>query len=96
MRKCEASPIGQLLHETLRREGLESPLNEYRLLSSWEEVMGHGIGRYTGNLFIKNQVLNVQITSPTLRNELNMSHTRIAQRLNAHIQANVICDVRFY
>jgi len=96
MRKCNASPIGALLRETLRLEGLETPLNQYRLINSWTDVMGEGIARYTGNMFIRNQTLHIQITSPALRNELSMSRRSIVQRLNQKIEANVITDIRFY
>ncbi|MCQ2212095.1 MAG: DUF721 domain-containing protein [Bacteroidaceae bacterium] len=96
MRKCEASPIGNLIREALRNEGLETPLNQYRLIHSWEEVMGMGIARYTGNMYIRNQTLYIQITSPALRNELSMNRKSITQRLNAKIEANVITDIHFY
>lgn len=84
------------MRQFLRQEGLETPLNEYRLISSWEEVMGQGIMKYTGQLFIKNQTLYVQIRSSVLKQDLMMSRKSIVRRLNEHVQAQVIADIQFY
>ena len=41
MKRRKEQPIGVLLHEFLRVQGLEAPLNEYRLLAAWGKVMGN-------------------------------------------------------
>lgn len=42
------------------QEGLETPLNETRMAGGLvQEVMGQAIARYTGDVFVKNQVLYV-------------------------------------
>ena len=40
MKRNDAEPIGKLIQKYLRQESLESPLNEQRLLDSWETVLG--------------------------------------------------------
>ena len=40
MKRNDAEPIGKLIQKYLRQESLESPLNEQRLLDSWELMMG--------------------------------------------------------
>ena len=67
MKRRKDECIGSLIKQYLREEGLESPLNEFRLLSSWALVMGNGVERQTGKLYIKNEVLFVEIKSATLR-----------------------------
>ena len=49
-----------MLPEVLRREGLETPLQQKRLLASWNQVVGEPVARYTGDKFIKNQTLLVK------------------------------------
>ena len=39
MKRNDAEPIGKLIQKYLRQESLESPLNEQRLLYSWETVL---------------------------------------------------------
>ncbi len=96
MKRKKAIPIGDLDRQYLRDEGLETPLNQHRLISSWGEVMGNGILTYTGELFIKNQTLWVKINSSVLRQELSIGRNQIVRRLNEHVGAQVITDVKFF
>ena len=93
MKKRDAQPIGKLIRQYLRTECLESPLNERRLLNAWNEVMGPVIAGYTRELFIKNQVLFVHLSSAALRQELMMERKRLVERLNGQVGAQVITDV---
>ena len=96
MRRTKEQPIGTLLRQYLRDEGLETPLNQYRLIQQWKEIMGEGIMQYTGDMFIKNQTLFVKITSPALRSELMMTRTSLVQKLNTATGAIVIADINFF
>lgn len=93
MRRSNALPIGDMIRRFLREEGLESPLNEYRLIQAWETVLGKAIARYTSNIYIKNQTLYVHLTSPALRQNLQMSRQTIVQRLNEAVGAQVIVNI---
>ncbi len=95
MKRSNALPIGDMIRRFLREEGLESPLNEYRLIQAWETVLGKAIAKYTGKLYIKNQTLHVHITSPALRQNLQMSKQTIIHRLNEAVGAQVIVDIVF-
>lgn len=72
MKRNNAEPIGKLIQQFLRQESLESPLNEQRLLDAWPQVLGPTIASYTRELFIRNQILYVHLTSAALRQELMM------------------------
>ena len=96
MRQRNTEHIGEVIQQFMRLNGIETPYNQYRLIQSWTEVMGATISRYTSNIFIKNQTLHVQITSPAVKQNLLMEHRSIARRLNEHVGAQVIEDVTFY
>lgn len=96
MFRRQAKPIGDLLSEFLRREGLETPLLQKRLIDSWATVMGNAVSRYTGDIFIKNQTLFVKIQNTALRADLSMMRTDIVKRLNKQVNTNVITDVKFF
>ena len=91
-----SQPVHDILLAWLRAQGLETPLLEYRVVQAWPEVMGEVIGRYTRQVFVKDGKLQVQLTSPSLRQNLMMEHKRIAQKLNDHVGAYVISDVCFF
>lgn len=93
MRKTDSEKVGGVIHQYLRDMGLETPLNEYRLIGSWDRVMGPMVSRYTKDIRIYNQVLFVTLTSAALRNELMMRRTELVARLNSEAGAQVITQI---
>ena len=96
MKGNNTEQIGNILRQFLRQEGLESPLNEYRLIESWKDVVGPAIARYTSNLYIKNQTLHVHLTSSVLRQELMMGRELLIRNLNKTVGSQVIVDISFH
>ncbi len=95
MKRNNTENIGDVLRRFLREEGLETPLNEKRLLDAWNDVLGPFITSYTKDLFIKNQVLYVHLTSAPLRQELMMRRQKLVDELNRHVGATVITNIMF-
>ena len=96
MFRRKVQSISDLLPQILRSEGLETPLQQKRLIASWADVVGKPIERYTGEMFIRNQVLFVKISNPALRADLSMGRSILVQRLNERAGAQVITDIKFY
>jgi predicted nucleic acid-binding Zn ribbon protein len=87
--------VGEVIRKILRMEGLETPLNQYRLVDAWKDVVGQGIANYTQQIYVKNQTLFVHLTSPVLRQELMMTRQILVRRLNEKAGAQVITDIVF-
>jgi len=96
MFRRDAKPLGEIVLHCLRQDGLETPLLQKRVIDSWDEIAGRAVARYTGDKFIKNQVLFVKILSPALRADLSMMREDFLRRLNAAAGSRVITEVRFY
>ena len=79
----------------LRAEGLETPLLEYRIMHAWEELMGPVIMRYTRQVYVRQGMLHVQLSSSALKQNLMMEHKQLTKRLNDHVGSLVISDVKF-
>ena len=95
MKRNDAQQIGDMIRRFFRQNGLESPLNEYRLVHAWNDVVGPVISRYTTNLYIKNQILYVHLSSSVLREELMMGRDILVRNLNAKVGAQVIVNIIF-
>ena len=95
MKRREAEQVGDVIRLFLREQGLETPLNEFRLIQSWTTILGPSVGRFTRDLYIRGQTLYVQLSSSVLRNELMMQRTSLVGRLNASVGAQVITEIRF-
>jgi predicted nucleic acid-binding Zn ribbon protein len=96
MRKSNTERVDAVIQQFMRLNGIETPYNQFRLIQAWPEVMDAQIQRYTGDIFIKNQTLHVQITSPAVKQNLLMQHRALARTLNEHVGAQVIEDIKFY
>ena len=81
--------------QVLREQGLETPLNQKRLVDAWPEVAGPIVARYTLNTYIYNQTLYVRLSNPALRSDLSMRRQELTEKLNAAVGEQVITDVRF-
>ena len=95
MQYYKTQDIRQSLVSYLREIGLETPLLEHRIVQAWPVVMGESIARYTREAYIKGGILHVVLTSSPLRNNLQMEHKALANRLNEYVGSQVITDIRF-
>lgn len=96
MFKSHPKLIADLVRQFIRQEGLETPLMQKRTVDAWDAVMGRTIARYSGDKFIRNQTLFVKILNPALRQDLSMMRAQIVRRLNEHVGAQVITDVKLF
>ena len=65
------------------------------VVDAWKDVVGPVITRYTTNLFIKNQVLYVSLSSSVIRQELMMGREMLIRNLNAQVGSQVIVNIVF-
>ena len=50
MKRNDAEQIGEMIRKFFRQNALEAPLNEYRLIQAWKDVVGPAITKYTSNI----------------------------------------------
>ena len=96
MFKRDVQTLADILTQCLRHEGLETPLMQRRLIDSWGKVAGKAIDKYTGEKFIRNQILFVKIVNPALRADLSMMRERLVNNLNVEVGARIITDIKFF
>ncbi len=96
MFKRDVVPLSQILQRFLRESGLETPLQQKRLIDAWERVAGKTVSRYTAEKFIRNQTLFVKISNPALRADLSMMREELVNRLNREVGTRLITEIRFY
>ena len=95
MRKRDVQLLRDLVLRNLHNQGLETPLQQKRLVEAWPEVAGALIARYTLNTYIYNLTLYVRLSNPALRADLSMRRQEFTRRLNDAVGEQVITDVRF-
>ena len=68
-------------------------IQEIRVLRAWGEILGPMVAQYTCNIYIKDKVLHVSLTSSVLRSELVLCRERLVKSLNDYAGATVIQDI---
>ena len=96
MFKRSVQTLDDVVNQFLRKEGLETPLLQMRLIAAWGKVAGSVVERYTGEKFIKNQTLFVKIYNPALRSDLSMMRSELVRKLNGEVGSMLITDIRLY
>ncbi|MFW5645139.1 MAG: DciA family protein [Bacteroidota bacterium] len=90
MRRSETLNISEIIASLLKQQGLEDKLYENRLMNNWEELLGKSIAKATRHMYIKEQVLFVQITSSVVKHEIMMIRGDLVKRLNEKVGKKVI------
>ena len=96
MFKRDVQSVKDLILRNLREQGLETPLQQKRLVEAWPQIAGPLVERYTLNTYIQNQTLHVHLSSPALRADLSLRRTEFVHLLNEYVGNQVIADVKFY
>lgn len=96
MFRRDVQNLADVLNMCLRRNGLETPLLQHRIINAWDNVVGQTVAAYTGDKFIKNQTLFVKISNPALRQDLSMMKQQLVSRLNREVGSMVIAEIRIY
>lgn len=95
MYKKNEMTLGEAIRAYLKAMGLDKKLKEKALINSWEEVLGKGVSNATSSMYIKNQVLFVQLNSSVVRHQLQMMKSGIVDALNKKAGEILIRDIVF-
>lgn len=87
--------IGELIKAFYEEHRGPEYLNEVKILKGWSGVVGPFIAQYTKDLYIKNGVLFVKLTSDSLRTELSYSKALLLKNLNQLVGHELLSDIVF-
>ncbi|MDF9799856.1 putative nucleic acid-binding Zn ribbon protein [Catalinimonas alkaloidigena] len=94
-RKAETSTVGEAMRELLDTYKLKAKYEQTQLINSWERLMGAPIARRTDKVFIKDRKLYVKLSSAALKQELNMSKSKILSIFLREFGEVIVEDVVF-
>ena len=87
--------IGDLIDRYLRSIDRSGKYLESKILSAWRQF-GPMFQQYTRNIYFKNGILHVSISSASLKSELFMNKARLKDKLNEAIGQEIIKDILIY
>jgi hypothetical protein len=96
MRRSNTQPLSEILQEFLQENTtIAGKLAETRLIQAWSGLLGETTMKYTTNIYIRNKILYVRLSSAVLRSELSMCRERLIARLNEEAEEEVIQEIVF-
>jgi len=93
MRKSNTQPLYEVIHDLLKEMDIDRKLREVSLVSRWESIMGRTVALRTKQVYIRNRVLFIHVTSSVLKNELIMMRQDILDRLNDEAGEKIIDQI---
>ena len=87
--------VGELIQAYYAEHKGPNYFDEQKIIKGWNAVVGPFIAQYTKELYIKEGVLFVKLTSDSLRNELSYSKTVLQKNLNNIVGREVLTDIVF-
>ncbi len=92
-RKSNQQTLGEVIQDFLRESGWQQKLDEVKIITEWDKVLGPTLAKYTEEVFIKNRQLHIRLKSATLRQELSYQKSELVKQLNDAVGKEVITDV---
>lgn len=93
MRKSQTRQIGEVILDLLKEMQIDRKLREVSLINQWEAIMGKMVSSRTSNIYIRNKILYLQLTSSVLKTELLMMRQQIIDRLNENAGDKLIENI---
>lgn len=91
MKKKNAQVLGEVIREFFEdNTALYDKILEIRVQRAWGEMLGPMVIQYTKNLYVRNGVMYVSLTSSVLRSELTMYSDRLIKSLNDYAGSEVL------
>lgn len=93
MKKTNEQSLKDVLKDLVETYRLKSKLNQSRINSLWESLMGNSISRYTKEIKVRKNKLYLTIESAPLRQELSFGKDKIRHMLNEELGEDFIHEV---
>ncbi|WP_319502913.1 DUF721 domain-containing protein [uncultured Draconibacterium sp.] len=95
MRRSNTQSLSEVLKQYIEENRIERKLKEVDIVQGWENLLGKTIARYTRNIYIRNRILYVEITSAVVKNELFLMREEICRRINQNAGEEMITRIVF-
>jgi predicted nucleic acid-binding Zn ribbon protein len=90
MRKSNTQPIENVIREYLKEMNIDQKLKEVGIVSQWEKLMGRTVAVRTSQIYIRNHILYIHVTSSVLKNELLMMRQAIIEKINEEAGERIV------
>ncbi len=90
------APLGVILDKYLKRADICAKIQEQRIITSWEPVVGKGIAEVTQAVRVRNRILQVRVTTSVWVQELQFHKAFILKKLNDRVGPPGVQELWFF
>jgi predicted nucleic acid-binding Zn ribbon protein len=87
--------IGDILARLLQRLGLDKEVKGWRVMEDWPLLVGPRISSHTRCVGFRDGTLRVEVDGSAWRHELGFIERDLVYRINRHLGAELIRELRF-
>lgn len=96
MKRRNAQTIGEAIHEFFSENpAFYNKILEASAIDAWKNKLSPGIANYTQNIYVRDHVLYVSLSSAVLRNELILNREHLIKTLNDAIGEPFLNNIVF-
>lgn len=95
MERTAPQSVGDVLRNLLEETSLQNRMDELKAAELWAPLVGSHIASLTSKPLVKNGRMQIGVPNASLRNELNMSRSRLRQLINDTMGKEVITEIKF-
>lgn len=95
MKRTEPQSLREVLEEALRDADMQDELLRQRAIGLWPLIVGPKMADATGHPFFRGDVMMVAVHNPSLRQELSMMRSSLADAINNALKTKVVAELRF-
>ena len=88
-------PVSGVLSRVLQQLGLERQLLGWQAVSEWERLVGPRVASHTRAIAFHDGTLQVEVEGSAWMHELGFLRRDLVRKLNRHLGATLVQDVRF-
>lgn len=94
-RDKDINRLGDAMKKMFSEYSIDNKFDQTELIASWRQIVGDMIANRTQNLYIRNEILFVEISSASLKQELNMSKSRILELIESELGHLAVKNIQF-
>jgi predicted nucleic acid-binding Zn ribbon protein len=95
-KKDSTQSFASAFQQFLKVQKLDKVFLEKKVAQSWEKMMGKTIASRTTNVYVKNKVLFLQLSSAPLKQEILNSKQKVLDIIAKEVGEGVVEDLKLY
>ena len=88
--------LKQLINIFLEKNNLKEGVTNIDISNAWFKMMKNGVANYTQEVKLKNKILYIKLSSPSLKQELSYGKEKLIDIINERFKDKIVEKITFY